>query len=484
MRIRIGRRRVANRGAGRALLPGCKGGRIGTRRSVHHLILGSLATLVVALLPFVAPAQATFPGENGKLALDTQREHRLISTVNPDGSGLTDLTNGVAQSGGDEDAYGAAWSPDGEKLAFTSRDRSAGISRLEVMDADGSNRETIFQDDQSLVDPTWSPDGSKILFVKADYYQGGLWVIAANGSAPAPVPLSGDLPRTFAAPDWSPDGSRVAFEGQADEEYCDPYDPPECYPILGAPAIYIVSSSGGAVTRLTEYGGESEDPSWSPDGSRIAVFAYGSIWTVDPSGTNFRDLGPYGSNPVWSPDGELIAFLRPDGFFPNVGYDVSVMRADGTGLATVVDGGTGPSSTYKTPHTPTSWQPVTNQPPDCSAVTAAPALLWPPNKNFRLAGLAGATDPDRDRVTLEVTGVTQDEPIRGARDAQHSVGDDNVRLRADRDPRGDGRVYTIAFEATDGRGGSCEGGANVSVPRHRRVAAVDSAPPSYDSFGH
>jgi hypothetical protein len=60
---------------------------------------------------------------------------------------------------------------------------------------------------------------------------------------------------------------------------------------------------------------------------------------------------------------------------------------------------------------------------------------------------------------------------------------DAVRLRAERDNRGDGRVYRISFEAGDGNGGSCEGTATVGVPRRKNGPAIDSAPPSYDSFG-
>ena len=58
---------------------------------------------------------------------------------------------------------------------------------------------------------------------------------------------------------------------------------------------------------------------------------------------------------------------------------------------------------------------------------------------------------------------------------------DVLRVRAERSPRGDGRVYRIAVTATDSHGASCTGTATVGVPRHRNRAAVDSAPPSYDS---
>jgi hypothetical protein len=101
--------------------------------------------------------------------------------------------------------------------------------------------------------------------------------------------------------------------------------------------------------------------------------------------------------------------------------------------------------------------------------------------------LDGATDPDGDPVTLSVDGVTQDEPVVGSGDPTSpdavDEGDGQLRVRAERNPHGDGRVYRIAFTASDGRGGSCSGTATVSVPRKKRQPAVDSAPPSYDSFG-
>ena len=40
-----------------------------------------------------------------------------------------------------------------------------------------------------------------------------------------------------------------------------------------------------------------------------------------------------------------------------------------------------------------------------------------------------------------------------------------MRLRAERSPRGDGRVYRIAFAASDAHGGECTGAATVAVPR-------------------
>ena len=133
------------------------------------------------------------------------------------------------------------------------------------------------------------------------------------------------------------------------------------------------------------------------------------------------------------------------------------------------------------------WGVAPNRPPDCSGVTPSRAVLSTPNRRLVPITLDGATDPDGDPVTVSVDGVMQDEPVTGRGDATSpdaiDEGEGELRVRAERDPHGDGRVYRIAFTASDDHGGSCSGTVTVSVPRKRRKPAVDSAPPSYDSFG-
>jgi hypothetical protein len=126
---------------------------------------------------------------------------------------------------------------------------------------------------------------------------------------------------------------------------------------------------------------------------------------------------------------------------------------------------------------------IASEPPRCDTVEPDRALLWPPNGRFRTITLAGATDPAGNAVPIEITGVTQDEPVGGQPDARRSSGE-AVRLRAERDSRDNGRVYRVAFRATDPDGASCEGAVTVAVPRKKKQPAVDSAPPSYDSFGY
>jgi streptogramin lyase len=125
---------------------------------------------------------------------------------------------------------------------------------------------------------------------------------------------------------------------------------------------------------------------------------------------------------------------------------------------------------------------ITNEPPDCSTVTASPTSLWPPDHTLRPVTLSGATDPDGDPLTLTITGVTQDEPLNGlgdgdtSPDAQLGATSDTVLLRAERSGKGDGRVYRISFSVSDGQGGSCEGVVTTSVLHSQRpgATAVDS----------
>ena len=131
--------------------------------------------------------------------------------------------------------------------------------------------------------------------------------------------------------------------------------------------------------------------------------------------------------------------------------------------------------------------PPPNRPPDCSSASARPDVLLPATRRMRAARILEPADPDGDAVDVTITGVTQDEPVTGQTDATSpdaALARDpaQVLLRAEHAPRGDGRVYRVAFTAADDRGGECEGSVQVAVPRKKRRSAVDSAPPSYNSL--
>jgi len=117
-----------------------------------------------------------------------------------------------------------------------------------------------------------------------------------------------------------------------------------------------------------------------------------------------------------------------------------------------------------------------NRSPDCSHAHAAIERLWPPDHRLVPVEIMGVTDPDNDPVTITVTGVMQNEPLNQEGDGNTCpdavIANGNAQVRAERSGTGNGRVYVIAFTASDGRGGYCNGSVLVCVPHDQSHAAA------------
>jgi Tol biopolymer transport system component len=460
--------------------------------------------LLLATAVLTARAETTPAGVNGKIAFleSEDDERRAIHVINPNGTGHTRLTSNQANN------VSLAWSPDGGKIAFESdgdgRDNSYDIY---IINADGSGRRqlttggtalpawspdgtriafvngevyTVNPDGTGLTrisrtevssDPAWSPDGRQIVFVGLADGHREIFKVNADGTGQTRLTTtahSGGFNLDYRGPTFSPDGTKIAFESNR-ETHCQRV---ECG------RIYAMNADGSELKLLTNDTGGSYAPEWSPDGTRIAFFSHRDgnyeLYRINADGTGEtrltnNDVGDV--NHVWSPDGTKIVVERQTG--PNTLY--------------IVDADNG-SERFLAPGARPDWQRFPeNVPPDCARVIAAPSELFPANKKLRVVTLAGATDPDGDEVAITIDHVSQDEPVRqkGDRtspDARRASAH-GIEVRAERSPRGDGRVYRVGFTASDGEGGTCSGKTIVSVPRRKKQAAVDSAPPDYDSFG-
>lgn len=99
--------------------------------------------------------------------------------------------------------------------------------------------------------------------------------------------------------------------------------------------------------------------------------------------------------------------------------------------------------------------------------------------------ILGVVDPDGDPLTITVTSIKQDEPPKVSEsdlcpDAQ-GLGRSTPLLRAQRLGVGDGRVYHVAFTASDGKGGTCNGTVTVCVPNEHFVGPCIDEGPLFDS---
>lgn len=119
--------------------------------------------------------------------------------------------------------------------------------------------------------------------------------------------------------------------------------------------------------------------------------------------------------------------------------------------------------------------PSANNPPDVSAAAPSIASIWPPNNKMVDISINGVTDQDGDAVTITITGITNNET--GTADAAFSGS--TAQVRASRDGKGNGRIYTIAFTADDGKSGTSSGSVTVVVPhdqgKRAKPTAVESA---------
>jgi TolB protein len=236
-------------------------------------ILGICLAGPVLIVP---PAYATFPGTQGKIAFQSDRDGNLeIYTMNADGSGQTRLTNNGAI---DEHPK---WSPDGKKIAFDSnRD---GNLEIYTMNADGSGQTRITNNTVFDEMPTWSPDGSKFAFDSGrDDSHSEIYTMNADGSNV--VRLTNDPGYDFAA-SWSPDGTKIAWQTSRNSAQYD---------------IYDMNTDGTGQTRLTNNTTNDEYPNWDPTSSLIYFDnASSGIVSIDTNGiSNFsvsgsgRDFAP------------------------------------------------------------------------------------------------------------------------------------------------------------------------------------------------
>ena len=183
-----------------------------------------------------------------------------------------------------------AFSPDGRTLAFAHSDeRGTDIYTANVVERCCAQRLTVgrFADNLS---PSFSPDGRRIAFISTRAGPPQLYVMAADGTDQELLaPFDYGATGSSNAPDWSPDGASVVFHRE----------------VSGSPQIFLVDVAGRRVRQLTS-SGRNEDPTWAPDGRHVAFISDRSgrrqIWIVDIETGRVRQLGTPGAArlPSWS----------------------------------------------------------------------------------------------------------------------------------------------------------------------------------------
>jgi Tol biopolymer transport system component/DNA-binding winged helix-turn-helix (wHTH) protein len=213
-----------------------------------------------------------------------------------------------------EDEMAPAFSPDGKTLAFTGWTASHGD--LYVMPADGGPSRKLTEIGMSVL--AWTPDSREIVY---NSEKEGLWRIPATGGTPRPITSSA---ASLGIPAIARRGNLLAYVVVDINENLWHID------------LNFASAGKAALpVRLESSSRQQWDPSYSPDGRRLAFGSNRSgsdqIWVSDAQGGGASQITHFGAThpgyPRWSPDGASIALNAAH----NAMSDIYVVRPDGSG---------------------------------------------------------------------------------------------------------------------------------------------------------
>jgi Tol biopolymer transport system component len=144
-----------------------------------------------------------------------------------------------------------------------------------------------------IVRPVLSPDGKQVAFAAL----GDIYTMAI-GSKPENLTKDRFLDTD---PAWSPDGSQLAYSSDRGGDLLQ---------------IWVRDLKTSQSRQLTKMTTQPQGATWSPDGTRIAVFNVTGMWRVAEFSvidvktgvvTKVHDTLPQPGPPTWSPDGKRLA---------------------------------------------------------------------------------------------------------------------------------------------------------------------------------
>jgi Tol biopolymer transport system component len=247
--------------------------------------------LLVLMLVIVEarPAEATFPGQNGRIAYASYDGYDdEIYTISPTGGSPFQVTNNEFWRYGEdaipfEDRY-PSYSPDGRKLAYVGYDKNTPLEtdyEIFTINATGGTPFQVTHDTSEgwqLRSPSYSPDGKRIAYTQvAPTSSETSQIYTINATGGTPFNVTKDSTGSYHDfPDYSPDGETIAYTGHDGNDS----------------EIYTIDATGGTPVKVTSNDTEDSYPSYSPNGRKIAYSGY------DGNDTEIYKIHHNGGTPV------------------------------------------------------------------------------------------------------------------------------------------------------------------------------------------
>jgi TolB protein len=272
--------------------------------------------------------------------------------------------------------FGGMGSLLGSRIYFIStRTRN---DELWAMDWDGNNQKQLTNLKSLTIMPTVSADGTRAAFTT--YAKVTPRIMVINTETGRALPFYNQDASLNTTPSFTPDGKQIYYSSSAagqpqifaanidgqgfrrithrDAICVEPKVNPKNPNLVlfvsgpGAQQIYRMNADGADVQRVTNGEGEASNPSWSPDGQRMAFswtqgYSKGqwNIFVMEIGSGQYTQL-THGEgkneNPVWAPDGRHLVFTSTRSGRPQI----YTMLADGTQVKVLTQQGSNRSPVW------------------------------------------------------------------------------------------------------------------------------------------